>query len=328
MIQIVLKIPDLEVVVLQVSPWEPECVLASEYRKGRIFVAGDAAHRHPPTGGLGLNTGIADAHNLAWKLALVLKGRASKSLLNTYEVERRPAGKRNCDWAMMAMMNRAVLSVAIGINRGDELRNMWRLVHLFEDSEGGVATRALLQQHISTQRVEFSAHSLDIGFPYEQGALISDGSAPPPTDPAGQAYYPSTRPGQRLPHVWIQNTDYPNSDLISTHDLIGVVPQFLLITDEDGLPWITQLGVNKAGVKLKVVTISSLPTQKGEAQYVSVNKDWEAISELQSGGAILVRPDNMIGWRSICPPGRNGTEVVQALGKILGMRLSNLESKM
>jgi len=93
-----LKLPDLELEVLHISHWIQERVIANTYGKGRLFIAGDAAHRHPPTTGLGLNTGVADAHNLAWKLALVIRGQADASLLDTYEQERRPVGKRNCDW--------------------------------------------------------------------------------------------------------------------------------------------------------------------------------------------------------------------------------------
>ncbi len=80
-----LKLPDLEMTVHKVSHWILEGVLADKYQVGRIFLAGDAAHRHPPTTGLGLNTAVQDAHNLAWKLAAVLKGDAAPALLDTYE---------------------------------------------------------------------------------------------------------------------------------------------------------------------------------------------------------------------------------------------------
>jgi 2,4-dichlorophenol 6-monooxygenase len=109
-----LKIPDLNLKIRAVSHWVVERVLANKYREGRIFIAGDAAHRRksgdilsnhrtddslgPPTTGLGLNTSIEDAFNLSWKLAQVIKGVASPKLLDTYEQERRLVGKRNCDW--------------------------------------------------------------------------------------------------------------------------------------------------------------------------------------------------------------------------------------
>lgn len=93
-----LKIPDLELEILHISHWIQERVLSSTYQEGRLFLAGDAAHRHPPTTGLGLNTAVTDAHNLAWKLALVCGGQASAKLMDTYSRERRPIGQRNCDW--------------------------------------------------------------------------------------------------------------------------------------------------------------------------------------------------------------------------------------
>lgn len=93
-----LKLPDLEPEILRISHWIQERVLADRYQKGRLFLAGDAAHKHPPTTGLGLNTAVTDANNLAWKLALVYRGQASPEILDTYEKERRPVGRRNCDW--------------------------------------------------------------------------------------------------------------------------------------------------------------------------------------------------------------------------------------
>jgi 2-polyprenyl-6-methoxyphenol hydroxylase-like FAD-dependent oxidoreductase len=88
-------IPDLDVELLGVQAFTFAAQVAQRYRKGNVFLAGDAAHRMTPSGGMGMNTGIHDAHNLAWKLAAVLKGWADPSLLETYESERRPVGLRN-----------------------------------------------------------------------------------------------------------------------------------------------------------------------------------------------------------------------------------------
>ena len=87
--------PDLPVKVLGVSPWEASAIVADRYRDGRVFLAGDAAHEMPPTGGFGLNTGVQDVHNLAWKLAAVLRGKADASLLDTYHDERQPLGRHH-----------------------------------------------------------------------------------------------------------------------------------------------------------------------------------------------------------------------------------------
>src|SRR6185503_2200821 len=86
--------------IRSIRPWTMTAEVAERFRVGRVLLAGDAAHRFPPTGGFGLNTGIQDVHNLAWKLALVLAGRAPESLLDTYEVERRPVAQANTDWSV------------------------------------------------------------------------------------------------------------------------------------------------------------------------------------------------------------------------------------
>ena len=86
-------VPDLDVKILGVAPWTASAHVAEQYVHGRIFLAGDAAHEMPPTGGFGFNTGVQDVHNLAWKLAAVLKGAASPSLLETYHDERQPVAR-------------------------------------------------------------------------------------------------------------------------------------------------------------------------------------------------------------------------------------------
>lgn len=322
-----LKLPDLDIEVLRINHWIPEYALATHYRQGRVFLAGDAAHRHPPTGGLGLNTGIGDAHNLAWKLALVLQGSADDCLLDSYEPERRRVGKRNCDWAMMSMVNRNVLNTAVGLVRGEEMRNGWRLSVLFDESDSGIASRELLQQTLALQKIEFSAHDIEIGFNYEQGALIPDGTPSPIPDPLGQIYKPTTRPGHRLPHVWLGSEGQTSS--MSTLDLVGPTAQFLLITDGEGEVWArpTEQQAKAMGVRLKIIIMPS-PQQNIEALHQPTHHIlWQTVSGLQPGGAVLVRPDNMVGWRSVGPSKTNGGEVIQALNAILGKGSSTWQSK-
>src|SRR5690606_25480679 len=103
-----LKLPDLEMEIMRMNNWQVQGVLARRFREGRIFLAGDAAHRHHPTTGLGLNSAIQDAHNLAWKLAMVLKEQADDSLLDSYETERRYVTGRNVEWALFAFQNHQV----------------------------------------------------------------------------------------------------------------------------------------------------------------------------------------------------------------------------
>ena len=137
-----LKIPNLQMKVHKISHWILERVLANKYSEGRIFIAGDAAHRRPPTTGLGLNTAIEDAHNLAWKLALVLKCKAKPRILTTYETERRPVGERYCDWGLSTFTNSSIINTAIGLLPGQPEANRKSFVSLFEESTIGRTRRA------------------------------------------------------------------------------------------------------------------------------------------------------------------------------------------
>src|SRR5690606_16843376 len=229
-----LKLPDLEPQVHKVSHWILEGVLADRYQVGRIFLAGDAAHRHPPTTGLGLNTAIQDAHNLVWKLAAVLKGDAAPALLDTYEPERRLVGMRNVDWAMFTFLNHMVIDAGIGLSPEQPLELRTQVFRdLFSDTPMGETRRARAFEVANTQRTEFQAHDLEIGFAYHDGAVFPDGSEAPPRDPMGSVYYPTSRPGHRLPHAWLEH----HGERVSTHDLGAPDTAFVLITGGQGENW-------------------------------------------------------------------------------------------
>ena len=119
-----LGLPDLEPKVHVVSRWSMEGILADRFRVGRVFLVGDAAHRHPPTGGLGLNSAIHDAHNLCWKLAAVLAGHAGDALLDSYEPERRAVDGRNVQRSLENGMNHMKVAQAIGLTRDGEAANL------------------------------------------------------------------------------------------------------------------------------------------------------------------------------------------------------------
>ncbi|KAJ3543524.1 hypothetical protein NM208_g3521 [Fusarium decemcellulare] len=157
-----LKLPHLEIEILSFSNWTLERVLAENYRQGRVFIGGDSAHHHPPTTGLGLNTAVQDAHNLAWKLAYTIQGKSSSGLLNTYEIERLSVGRRNCDGAFFTSQGHAVIAAAIGFRDGEPDDNKARLRYLFDQqAELAAAARAQLQYIIDGQAVEFNAHGMD-----------------------------------------------------------------------------------------------------------------------------------------------------------------------
>jgi 2,4-dichlorophenol 6-monooxygenase len=286
-----LKLPHVDFKVHKVSNWILEAVLADHYQLGRVFLAGDAAHRHPPTTGLGLNTAIQDAHNIAWKLAAVIRGRAGVGLLDSYEVERQPIGMRNVDWAMFTAMNHNVLDAGLGFNpnMSPALRQATGEAY-FADTPMGATRRARAAEVMETQRTEFQAHDLEIGFAYADGALVADGSRAPEVDPMGGNYVPTTRPGHRLPHAWLTH----NGARLSTHDLCGHDAGFLLITGKDGSAWEATAMATATALDVNIATAAIGP----DCAYADCDGSWAALCEIGDAGAILVRPDHHVAWRS------------------------------
>jgi len=284
-----LKLPGIEPKVHKVSHWILDRVVAQQWRYGRIFLAGDAAHRQPPTTGLGLNTGIQDAYNLTWKLAEVLAGRAGDTLLESYQTERKPVSTDGADWALLTFMNHAVVDAGIGLVPGAPVEVNTGAFHaLFSDSRLGRALRARAGVTIGTQSWEFQAHDVEIGFTYECGAVVDDGSAPVARDDMGRLYTPSTKPGHRLPHAWLDRDGHR----LSTHDLAGQHGGFVLITGADAHAWAEAAAVaaGKTGVAITVAAIGS--------DYRDTDGTWAQLRQISEDGAILIRPDNHVAWRS------------------------------
>ncbi|MFI5933939.1 FAD-dependent monooxygenase [Actinoplanes sp. NPDC051494] len=289
-VRTVLGLPELDLELLATTTWSVEAVLAEHYRYGRVLLAGDAAHRQPPAVGLGLNTGIQDVHNLAWKLAAVLSGQASDALLDTYEAERRPIGQFNLGWAMSAAANhQVVIDAALGLGQhvAPERRTPVFFGY-FAPTPVGVAQRARAAEIFATHRGECQAHDVEIGFAYESGAVVPDGTRPPARAPLGDVYRPTTRPGHRLPHAWLEHA----GSRVSTHDLTGTGSGFVLITGEQGDPWAEAAA--RVGDKLSVpITVVRVGTDHTDA-----DGGWAAVREVTGAGAVLVRPDNHVAWRS------------------------------
>jgi 2,4-dichlorophenol 6-monooxygenase len=284
-----LKLPELNPDIIGIGHWVVEGVIADRYRFGRIFLAGDAAHRHPPTTGLGLNSAIQDAHNLAWKLDTVLRGQASDALLDSYESERRPVADRNVKWALMTFQNHPLTDVGIGLVRGNGEVSERNFAAFFAEDDEGRTRRARLNDVMSVQRMEWQAHDLELGFYYDRGAVVPDGTFPPERDPMGGRYTPTTRPGHRLPHAWIEHRGHRKSTL----DLVGK-GEFLLIVGSEDKGWeaaARQLATEQ-NLRLSVITISDA------GDCVDIDRNWLTLREVASDGAVLVRPDNHVAWRS------------------------------
>ncbi len=170
---------DVSFSIKRVSPWEFHHVVAASYRRGPLLIAGDAAHRHPPANGLGSNTSMQDAYNLAWKLALVVQGRAGDGLLDSYDTERQPVGRRIVDRANRSVDEMAQWFAAVGLGPGmtpaavDE-----RLAYLF-GADGGTERRALLDA-LDLLDGQFNAHGVEMGQRSASTAVVSDGRVTPP----------------------------------------------------------------------------------------------------------------------------------------------------
>lgn len=287
-----LKLPDLQLEVLGISQWTVKGTLADRYQFGRIFLAGDAAHRHTPTTGLGLNSAVQDAHSLAAKLAQVLAGDASPSLLETYESERRPVAKRNVDWALFTFSNHPLTDAAIGIVPGDPARSHANLRALLSDSLDGRVRRRRFEDVMEMHRTEFQATDMDLGVRYELGSFVPDGSTAPEVDPTGRTYHPTARPGHRLPHAWLGQADAKRSSL----DLVDP-NSYTLFVSGDEEPWLTaakSIRTERFGIEVVTLINGGAIADEGAA--------FRQLCELERGGALLVRPDQIVAWRARSRP--------------------------
>jgi len=316
--------PDL--CIKLVRPWTLSAKLAARYRHGSIFLAGDAAHSFPPTGGLGLNTGVQDAHNLAWKLAAVIHGHAGAGLLDTYEEERRPVARMNLEHSVrnyekMNEMTRVTgldlrhARVLQFIQRSRPFRSLpmrWqtgivdaalrnalgRLAVLDESSDTGLSARRAFEKSVDGQRAHYRFVGLDLGFTYERGAFVADGTAKPHADDPVVDYRPTTWPSARLPHFWIENGHTRSS----IHDCIAPGLLTLLIHDSAKTPWHSAIG-NMAGdlaARVRCLAIGS----GADADLVDRAGVWRHLSETDPTGAVLIRPDGHVAWRAQTLPDR------------------------
>jgi 2,4-dichlorophenol 6-monooxygenase len=280
---------DVEFAIKKVSPWQFNRVVASHYRRGRLFIAGDAAHRHPPANGLGSNTSMQDTYNLVWKLALVLRGRADDGLLDSYDAERQPVGRQVVERANQSVREMAGWFAALGLRPDmtpDEVDA--RLAELY--GPDGEQQRAELLAALDLTQGQFNAHGVELGQRYRSRAVVDDGTPPP--EPARDPvlhYEPSTHPGRPLPHAWLAVGDRD----VSTLDLCAY-DRFTLVTGAGGQPWLdaaakvsAELGVEVAGVRV------SLGLDVND-----VYGDWIRRREIGDRGCLLVRPDRIVAWRA------------------------------
>ncbi len=285
----VLNLPELDAEILGSSPWYIESVHIEQSSLGNVFFIGDAAHRQPPTSGLGLQSAIQDADNLAWKLAAVIKGWADEAILDTYASERRPVIQENIEYALFAFQNQFAYEAGMGLTHAKTTEEREAVFLKFlEDSPMGRTRRAVGAEVFGTGRMELDPHDREIGFHYETGIVLPDGSAPPARDPMGVVYTPTTRPGHRLPHAWLNN----RGKRLSTHD-VGDIGNFILLTGCDGADWCDAAArlSDVSGVPIKAYRIAP------GGDFGDPTRAWSKLSEIGDDGALLVRPDRYIACR-------------------------------
>lgn len=275
--------------IKKISPWQFNHVVAANYRQGRFFIAGDAAHRHPPANGLGSNTSIQDAYNLAWKLAMVLKNQASDALLDTYNSERQPVGRQIVDRANQSANDMIHWFGALGISpemTKEEAEE--RLDELY--GPGGETQRKALIKALHMTNEQFNALGIELGQYYQSAAVISDGSVPPEADNPVLHFQSSTSPGSHLPHAWLVKEDQE----LSTLDLCNY-GGFTLITGANGRQWEDAAAQVSRELAIEITTETiSLGTETND-----VYGHWMTRSGVTENGCVLVRPDRFIAWRSV-----------------------------
>jgi 2,4-dichlorophenol 6-monooxygenase len=306
-----LGMPDLEVEITGTSLWGNNEMYSTHLQSGRVFCAGDAIHRHPPSNGLGSNTSVQDSYNLAWKLAAVLRGQASPSLLGTYSAERAPVARQIVLRANKSSREFVQLFDALGVTGANSEAEMIEQIEERKASTAtGAAKRAALVEAMELKNYEFNAHGVELGQFYESAAIVSDGSVRPQPVRDPELYHQaSTVPGSRLPHAWVGDS----TRKISTLDL-APFERFTLITGIAGQAW--------AGAAEKVASDLAVPLEAvviGPGREITdIYYDWARLREVAEDGAILVRPDKHIGWRSMTLPDEPERALHAALSSILG----------
>lgn len=284
-------VPDLEVTIESTSVWSNNEMWATRYRAGRVFCMGDACHRHPPSNGLGSNTSIQDAYNLAWKLAYVLRGDAGEGLLDSYDAERAPVGQQIVKRANRSIEEFGPILEALGLTGTDDADLMReRMAARADDTPEGAQRREALKKALELKDYEFNAHGVEMGQRYASSAVVPDGTDEPPFTRDPELYYhPTTWPGARLPHAWLVR----DTEKVSTQDLAGH-GRFSLLTGTSGRAWadaFAQVG-RELGLEVDAHVIGP------KREHLDVYDDWSRVREVREDGCVVVRPDGYVAWRS------------------------------
>ncbi|KAJ5787368.1 2-4-dichlorophenol 6-monooxygenase, partial [Penicillium paradoxum] len=295
--------------ILDISTWYINEIVADRYSEGNVFCLGDSVHRHPPFNGLGSNTCIQDAFNLAWKIAYVHKGLASPSLLSTYSAERQPVGHSIITRANQAYRDHLNVWDALGMLPTDLSARREILQQLQSPTPEGSNRRRALRSAVKHTAHEFHGLGIEMNQHYDsQGIYTAD--EPHAYVQFGRTaednimyHEPSTYPGSRLPHVWL-NSATPEEP-ISTIDLAGH-GSFTIFTGIGGDAWRKAAASISEKLKITVQTHSIGFRQDWEDVYF----EWESVRGVEDSGAVLVRPDRFVAWRA--PEALQDTEACES----------------
>jgi putative polyketide hydroxylase len=258
-------VPNVAVKILGVGIWVMSAQLSSRFRERRVILVGDAAHRTTPVGGLGMNTDLQSAHNLIWKLVGVLRGWAGEALLDTYDGERRAVATFNTEVSKQRAGE--VFDVGEAAARGD-----------FE----------AIRRHVAEMPKDRNRLGQDLGYTYDHGAIVPDGTPPiEPADPIAD-YLPNARPGARAPHLWLER----GSERLSSLDLFDT--SFTLLAGGSGGGWREAAAevAEHHPAPLQAFTVGA----GGDLSDPSGRFD--KLYGIGGEGAVLVRPDGFVAWRS------------------------------
>jgi 2,4-dichlorophenol 6-monooxygenase len=291
----------VEVQIVRTSVWYVNQAYATEYARGRVLCGGDAVHRHPPSSGLGMNTCVQDAFNLAWKLAFVVKGYAGPKLLDSYSMERAPVGKQIVLRANQSRLDYAPLNACFRVS-GAPNPVAAGIARLKSPGPDGVAARLAAQHALDFKNTEFNAQGIEMNQRYCSGAVVEEAGGVPEVFARDRDLYlqATTLPGAKIPHAWLIDE---RGMRISTLDLAGR-GMFSVLTGLSGQAWV------KATHALELPFLRTVVIGARGAQ--DVYCDWQRVRGIDEAGALLVRPDGYVAWR-MSPPVHDAAEAERLL---------------
>lgn len=312
--------------------WSMTAQLASRFRDGRILLAGDAAHRFPHTGGFGLNSGVQDAQNIAWKLAAIIEGRADDSLIDSYETERKSVIQLFSEQSVsnhfkldevtkhLNITNRSLIAVTKAFEsaplkwlparfRGALADAMMKLAFsktrlLGRTTRQARRLREKIAEAIPGQLEHFVSTGLEFGYAYTSGLVIPE-AAPQPRIGAGVVdYQPTTWPGARLPHVLVRHEGQsrPLIDLVDKR-------KFTLIVHDTGA-WMQALSRCSDKTRQHLSIAEAQPCLSSDPQRPVVQL------EVGQHGSVLVRPDGHVAWRTSKPATASIEDLDKAVARL------------